>query len=382
MLLDQSFFNPAPMTVGADIPQPGMLAELFKRLPNGAGAQFEPPPGMENQATLPQAAVPVAAPAPMPAPALPETSLWGRLSRGLDDNSTMLMALGAGIAGGRNIGEGLSRGFSGAAQASLLDDKTKAARLGQTATHQALIARGLPPDLALAASANPAILQSILPTMFGAKDAPKTIEVQGRTLQWDPQTKNWAAVQIPNANNQQQQFNLDPKAYEGPRKEFQSLPPIKKWDDSVSIYQSMSKSAPLATPASDLDMVYGLAKLLDPESVVREGEFKTVQNSSAIPEQIKGQLQYLIEGKGKLTAEQRSQIMEIAYNRMSSYHEEADMASKRYTEIAGKFNLDPSLIVRKIEPPKKWKADESTETPIGPGNYIYDPKQKKVIPAR
>lgn len=98
-------------------------------------------------------------------PAVPQTSILGRIGDTINAHPLTLMALGAGIAGSQNFGQGIHRGLTAAVPAMQAD--TKQAGINQT--KNALIKRGIPEDVALAASQNPAILQQILPQIFGAK---------------------------------------------------------------------------------------------------------------------------------------------------------------------------------------------------------------------
>lgn len=130
------------------------------------------------------------------------------------------------------------------------------------------------------------------------------------------------------------------------RKEFMSQTNVKKYDDAIGSFNSMLKSASSDTPASDLDMIYGLAKIMDPESVVREGEFATVRSSQAIPDQIKGYWQYLVEGKGKLDPNARAKIVEVARGRLGSYRDQAIGDENRFRDLSGRFGIDPNLVVK------------------------------------
>jgi hypothetical protein len=128
------------------------------------------------------------------------------------------------------------------------------------------------------------------------------------------------------------------------RKEFQSQTNVKKFDDAIGAYKSMLTSAAKDSPQSDLDMVYGLAKILDPESVVREGEFATVRSSQAIPEQIRGYWQFLTEGKGKLPPQARAEIVGVAQSRLGAYRSQALDDVKRFEFLAQRYGMDPALI--------------------------------------
>lgn len=103
-------------------------------------------------------------------PAMPGRQQAGMLNNGLggfggwlNDNSNTLLMLGAGLAGGRNLGEGIGRGLQLAAEGR----KTDTTRRNQNMTEQALLGRGLDPDTARLVAGNPELLQTILKNELG-----------------------------------------------------------------------------------------------------------------------------------------------------------------------------------------------------------------------
>jgi hypothetical protein len=82
----------------------------------------------------------------------------GGLGHWLADNGATLMGLGAGIAGGRTWGEGLSKGFQNAMTGRSLDRQ----RGAHDQVVAALMQRGLDPTTAHAAAGNPALLRAML----------------------------------------------------------------------------------------------------------------------------------------------------------------------------------------------------------------------------
>lgn len=127
------------------------------------------------------------------------------------------------------------------------------------------------------------------------------------------------------------------------RKEFEGLPEVKAYKQAYPSYSGILDASKRSTPMADINMVYGLAKLYDPNSVVREGEYATVANSPTIPERIKGWAQYL-QGGGKLTPEVKSQIVAEAKSRISTYQAEHDKARSSYEGIAKQYGYDPGRI--------------------------------------
>lgn len=148
------------------------------------------------------------------------------------------------------------------------------------------------------------------------------------------------------------------------RKEFAGLPEVKKYKEAIPAYQAVVKAAqsggPMGNKQADINLVYGLAKLYDPESVVREGEYATIANSQSIPEWVKGQAQALVGG-GNLTKETKKLIMEQAKIRLDSYKSEVDGARKGYDEIAKRGGLEPRNVFvpvgQQVDQSGGWKVE-------------------------
>lgn len=70
-------------------------------------------------------------------------------------------------------------------------------------------------------------------------------------------------------------------------------------------YDKVIAAAQSDSPAGDMSLIFGFMKVLDPGSIVKEGEFATVQNSAGIPEQIRGVYNRVLRGE-RLTPEQRA----------------------------------------------------------------------------
>lgn len=127
------------------------------------------------------------------------------------------------------------------------------------------------------------------------------------------------------------------------RKEFEGLPEIKNYKMAYPSYAAIKDAASRNTPQSDINIVYGLAKLYDPTSVVREGEYATVANSPNIPEKVKGYAQY-IAGGGRLSPETKRQILAEASGRIGTYQTEAQKARSSYELMAKQRGINPSAV--------------------------------------
>lgn len=127
------------------------------------------------------------------------------------------------------------------------------------------------------------------------------------------------------------------------RKEFDQLPEVKNYKQALPAYTAIVDASKRNTPQSDINLVYGIAKLYDPNSVVREGEYNTVANSPNIPERIKGIIQY-VSGGGRLTDAVKKQILAEAQGRIGSYENEYTSARNNYSDIAKRSGGDASLL--------------------------------------
>lgn len=127
------------------------------------------------------------------------------------------------------------------------------------------------------------------------------------------------------------------------RKEYAALPEVKSYKEAIPAYNAIVKASQSNNPQADINLVYGLAKLYDPTSVVREGEYNTIAQSQTIPEWLKGMAQRLVGG-GKLTAETKKQILEQAGIRINSYRSEAEGARQGYEAIATRNGLKPANV--------------------------------------
>jgi hypothetical protein len=130
---------------------------------------------------------------------------------------------------------------------------------------------------------------------------------------------------------------------QGLRKEFEALPEVKKYKQALPSYKGIEDAVKRNTTQSDINIVYGIAKLYDPDSVVREGEYATVASSPNIPERIKGYAQYLAGG-GRLTAQVKAEILAEAQSRMRAYETEFVGARTNFESIAKRTNVDPTRV--------------------------------------
>ena len=135
------------------------------------------------------------------------------------------------------------------------------------------------------------------------------------------------------------------------RKEFNDLPAVKNYALARPAYEAAVDALKRNTPQSDINLVYAIAKLYDPNSVVREGEYGTIASSQAIPDRIKGWAQYL-QGGGRFTPETRAQIARELEGRHGVLRKDFDGVASQYADIAKGRGLDPINIIPRFDAAK------------------------------
>jgi hypothetical protein len=120
----------------------------------------------------------------------------------------------------------------------------------------------------------------------------------------------------------------------------------------------MSDAAGRNTKAADLNMVYGLGKIMDPGSVVREGEIKLANDAQGWGEKLNGIIAQ-IHSQGALTPAGREALMAEAHSRMQSYKQMYDQDAERFTGIANRNRMNPADVVHDFGAFNPWTAPKA-----------------------
>ncbi len=154
----------------------------------------------------------------------------------------------------------------------------------------------------------------------------------------------------------------------GMRKEIQQLPSYKNLAAAAPIYKAMAETAGRNTKASDLNLVYGLGKIMDPTSVVREGEMIMVKNTASLPDWLQGAIASL-NGGAALTPETRQAIMTEAYGRVKGYNDEFQQNMGQYQGIVQRNGINPSDVIPDVDKFEPWTAAPAgAPTPQAPSD--------------
>ena len=113
------------------------------------------------------------------------------------------------------------------------------------------------------------------------------------------------------------------------------------WINIVNAYNKVVNTTD--TAAGDVSLIFAFMKLLDPGSVVREGEFATAENTAGIPEKIRQQYNKALKGD-RLTPAQRAAYRREAERVFQVHQQRQAPIDAYYQGLAQRYGIDPSLI--------------------------------------
>jgi len=141
---------------------------------------------------------------------------------------------------------------------------------------------------------------------------------------------------------------------------LQTSKPFQAVTDAYGRIKQAAKGP--ASGASDIALLYGYMKILDPNSAVREGEFATAQNAGGIPDKIRALWNGLLNGD-RLSANVRTEMVQQTENLYAQALADHNKVAKQYADTAIRQNLNPKNVVFDFETTLK------PETPSQTGSY-------------
>lgn len=113
------------------------------------------------------------------------------------------------------------------------------------------------------------------------------------------------------------------------------------------------QNAAAATPsgANDLALIFGYMKVLDPGSVVREGEFANAENSGGVAERIRNSYNRILRGE-RLSDVQREAFIQSARTQFAPYIDAQSALEARYRGLAEVYDFNVDNVVTSYLPKK------------------------------
>lgn len=226
-----------------------------------------------------------------------------------------------------------------------------------------------------APSAPPPSASTPTPQVLGTKPSPtpNEIELQVRASRGDKEAQKILDAmdarkkKVAEAGRQGPEARADRKDAAGLRKEFNSLPEVKDYKTSFVKAQQVVSAMGMPNLPKDITLSYNFNKLLDPTSVVREGEFERLFVSQSFMNRLRGAVQKLMSGGSGLTPEDRKTVADAVRALANDQRILYDRAVSDFTQYAKDYGYDPRTIVGSpIAAPGKKPAP-----PAKPGSFRH-----------
>lgn len=150
------------------------------------------------------------------------------------------------------------------------------------------------------------------------------------------------------------------------RKSFETSPGVSRYREVFPTLASMKKSLNDPSVISDLDFVYGVAKILDPTSVVRESEQGNIIAAQSLPQKTLGYLNKILLGQEAIN---RPDLFRLAMRRASEFRTQAE-GERQFSVARGKpHGIGPESF-REIEPLPDWDDPTVDRPQAGAGQFF------------
>jgi len=123
----------------------------------------------------------------------------------------------------------------------------------------------------------------------------------------------------------------------GIRKEVS--PYVKRFQGIDAAYGKVKKAAEKPSAAGDLSLIFNYMKLLDPGSVVREGEFANAQNAAGVPDRVRNLYNRAMEGT-RLGKAQRADFVNSSERVYGAELDSYNTALSGYRDLAEREGLN------------------------------------------
>lgn len=143
--------------------------------------------------------------------------------------------------------------------------------------------------------------------------------------------------------------------------QYRTGEPVKTYSDVRNSYERVRTSAAADTPQGDLGLVYGFMKMLDPTSVVREGEFATAEQTAGLPQTVVNIYNKLLSGE-RLGVDQRQQFAKMAGDLYKETASNLGAYNDQFTPRLQQWRVDPARVLLAPE----TYADPAATTPAAP----------------
>lgn len=156
------------------------------------------------------------------------------------------------------------------------------------------------------------------------------------------------------------------------RKEYTAQ--AKPFIEVRDAFRRVETAARNPSAAGDMSLIFNFMKILDPGSVVREGEFATAQNATGVPSRILNTYNKIISGE-RLNPEQRADFVNQSRKLYQTQNEQHKKLQSEFADIARGAKLDPKRVGIDLEAAAATQPPPAS-APAGAPQIGYDARTK------
>lgn len=212
---------------------------------------------------------------------------------------------------------------------------------------QIAVQNGIPNAEKMPTTYDPNLVKRLQMMALSAKDQ---LEQQWKAMGYDQEERKMGVtmrgqVMADARSRDQNQINAGKQTLETENKlrdEYNQL--TKTFRDVRDSYGRIQESGKGGKGVNDIALIYAYMKMLDPASVVREGEFATAQNSGGVPGKVIAMYNGLLNGQ-KLAPTVRAEIINQAGNLYKRAEADNAFMSEQYRNIAVRSGANPDNVI-------------------------------------
>jgi hypothetical protein len=149
------------------------------------------------------------------------------------------------------------------------------------------------------------------------------------------------------------------------RKETEGKPGRSRYSETQPILTSMIKSVDDKSAMSDLQFIYGMAKIMDPTSVVRESEMGLVLQGQSLPQWVSGLYDKTLKGEQFLSPQARRDLVRTSMVRVEEFRKQAMSEGEFMSGVSQRQGIDPQNIVQPLSPMPAWASTAGVPSAMG-----------------
>jgi hypothetical protein len=153
------------------------------------------------------------------------------------------------------------------------------------------------------------------------------------------------------------------------RGDFEGIQQVKDYRKARAVFASAVDALNTNSAAADLNLVYAFATMMDPGSVVREGEMGMVKATQSASDQVKA-LVAMVSGGQRISPEARRALVDQMASRFEGYKAAHDELATRYGDIAKRGGYLPEDVVIPMPEVKYERTPAGKSGPPKPGDVV------------